>query len=88
MDKERLYQIMSLVIDMAPLWDIDRKHLHAATLEVDNNGCHVMRVYENVNEDSKNYRVYTTSWRPSAIHDPNFDEAEAHMRRLLNAVDG
>ena len=88
MTRERLHQIVDLIL-LCEKWGFK----HRAELTVDNAGCHEVRVYPYVNQQrveshttiyEANPTVYMQD--PNYITDPNFDRAEAHIRRLLDEI--
>lgn len=88
MDKQRLHQLVDLVLDTSHWGKSNR-----ACIMVDGDGDNWINIYLNVGTGSKSTTYYSDTERASTcpdayILDPNFDAAEAQLKQLLMEVKG
>ena len=87
MTKERLIEMMDLVLSCKH-WG----HSHSVDIEIDNAGDHEIYIYPNVGNGGK-AKVYEShpiipipENDDTHVYDPNFEKAEAEIRRLLQEI--
>lgn len=88
MTRERLIQMMDLILK-CEYWGTS----HRASIEIDNDGDHTIRVYPYVGQNNSKSTVYHCDdsrrlfyTSNEFVFDPNFDAAEARILQLLEEI--